>query len=599
MKTTRFYSLALAALMLGACSDVTELNENQTVATGETGFVKIAINLPTTSGQSTRANHANDQFDDGLEDEYAVNDAYLLVFGGNSESDAVYSGSYKLTTNFQNNDPADDNITSKSEVVQAIKKPTGTNTYALVVLNNNGILKVAGASSGETLTPGTTKLAGLQTKLEKSVSAFIKDEDNKASFTMTNAPIATKSGSGSTTITGQDVSTLVELTLHVTEADAESGTADEIYVERVVAKVTVTNTNGIFVESSGKYTTTIDNDGSYKSDQVTLDAWYLNVTNKSTNFVRDVEDETIPDWENWAVYANSGTNTSDNRFFGYNAPYRVYWAIDHNYNKDWGDVSSGEEERNLNADFYIYEEGAGNQTMGSEGADVFEQTKPAYCLENTFATANMNQKETTAVVLKATYVLSGESAAQTFYVLGLPQEAGETYKKDGLAAAVNAKLTSLTVELKTDIDNLAAGYYDDEADMKSLFKKASGDLSTEEAKQVLEALNCVRVYKNGVSYYGVRIQHFGDTYTKLEGTGVSSASEYNSQQHLGRYGVVRNNWYVINIADITGPGRPTSPDPTDPDDPDNPDPDDPVDNMWIKCNINILSWAKRTQDVSL
>lgn len=594
-KRIYFLSMLAAGLAFASCTDdIDNVTSGDDVAAGETGFVKIAINLPTTSGQSTRAsNHENDQFDDGLPDEYKVNDAYLLVFGGSSESDAVYSDSYNVTNDIKitSGTPSNNNITSTYQVVKAIKKPDGENTYALVVLNNNGILKVAGASTGIDLTGKT--LTGLQEKLEKSVSAFIKNNTD-ASFTMTNAPIATKSSSGSGSTTIEDVSTLVKLDLYETKDKANAGTANEIYVERVVAKVTVTS--DVFSKSGDKYTATIDNDGSYKNDEVTLDAWYLNVTNKSTNFVRDVSD-----WNEWKNYENSNASVTENRFFGLaSGPYRVYWAIDHNYDDADGHATS---EANLKNEFYIYNNPTldTENTMGNEGANVLGDTQsPAYCLENTFVTSHMNQKETTAVVFKATYVLSGESGAQTFYVLGLPQEAGETYKKDGLARAVNAKLSGLEVVLQDNIDNLAAGYYDEEADMQSLFKTASGELSPEQAKQVLEALNCVRVYKNGVSYYGVRIQHFGDYYTSLGGAGgVASASEYDPEKHLGRYGVVRNNWYVINIADITGPGRPTPPDPTKPDDEEHNDPDDPIDDMWIKCNINILSWAKRTQDVNL
>lgn len=308
----------------------------------------------------------------------------------------------------------------------------------------------------------------------------------------------------------------------------------------------------------------------------------------------------MSDWNVWKGYANS-SSVSANRFFGtVENPYRVYWAIDHNYDDNDGHATS---EATLKEHFHIFSSTNPDteNTMGNTGANVLGTNQaPAYCLENTFVTSHMNQKETTAVVFKASYILSGESTAQTFFVLGLPQEAGETYKEGGLAEAVNAKLSGLTVQLQTGIDDLPAGYYDDEKDMQSLFKTATAGLTDTEAKQVLDAVNCIRVYKNGVSYYGVRIQHFGDYYTPLVNvTGVADASKYDPEKHLGRYGVVRNNWYVINIADITGPGRPTPPDPTDPEDPDEEDPDDPIEDMWIKCNINILSWAKRTQDVSL
>lgn len=588
MGTTRFFSLALAVLMLGGCSKVSEFNEEQPVATGDTGFVRVAINLPRTSG--TRA--VNDNFDDGLPAEYAVNDAYLLVFGGNTENDATYSASYKLTTSFGTVTPDNDNITSKSEVVQAIKKPSGANVYALVVLNNNGILRVADASSGSALIPGTTKLTDLQEKLVKDVGAFIKSSD-KASFTMTNAPIASMSGSNFS-LDNQQVTTLVKLNLYSTEEEAKAKAASEIYVERVVAKVTVSSSK--FSLKDGKYVATIDNEGNYKNDEVSLDAWYLNVTNKSTKFVRDVSD-----WGSWKTYPNSSSTVTDNRFFGTTSgPYRVYWAIDNNYDdNDW----TTQDQAALNNEFYIYNDETPNtaHTMGNVGENVLGTGQsPAYCLENTFVTSHMNKKETTAIVFKMTYTLSGEAAAKTFYVLGMPQEANETCVKEGLADAVNAKLVDLNVELKSDIDNLDAGYYDSVADMKSLFVKTGGtELSDEEAVKILTAVNMVRVYKDGISYYGARIQHFGDYYTPLSGRGVADASEYDPQKHLGRYGVVRNNWYVVNIADITGPGRPTSPDPSDPEDPEKDDPDDPFEDLWIKCNINILSWAKRVQDVDL
>lgn len=607
-KRIYFLSMLAAGLAFASCTDdIDNVTSGENVAAGETGFVKIAINLPTTSGQSTRAgNHANDQFDDGLLNEYKVdnNDAYLLVFGGDDEDDATLGSWYKINTSFSN-DPVstNNNVTTTSEVIQAIEKPEGNKTFALVVLNNNSILGFSG-NTGTSLTIGgtsVTTLTSLQEKLVKEVTAFLGS--NKDAFTMTNAPIATKSGSGNTNITGQDVSTLVELELHATEEEAKDETADEIYVERVVAKVTVSANSSLFTKDDAKnkyYAAITDANGNYNGDKVYLEGWYLNITNKSTNFVRDVEDGTIPDWVDWAGYANSGTNTSDNRFFGYNAPYRVYWAIDHNYNKNWGDVASGAEETALKADFNIYQDGAGNPTMGSEGPDVFNADKPAYCLENTFVTSHMNQKETTAVVFKMTYDIDADGTAETFYIIGNSQEKKPTQTGGQLVEAINTELKgSFKVALKTE--GITSGYYNTEQKIQSLFTKEDGDaLSEDEAKKVLDAANgVIRVYKDGTTYYGIRIQHFGDTYTALATQGVADASKYDQEKHLGRYGVVRNNWYEINIASISGPGRPTPPDPTKPDDEGHNDPDDPEKNMWIKCNINILSWAKRMQDVNL
>ena len=212
----------------------------------------------------------------------------------------------------------------------------------------------------------------------------------------------------------------------------------------------------------------------------------------------------------------------------------------------------------------------------------------------------MNQKETTAVVFKMTYDIDADGTAETFYIIGNSQEKKPTQTGTELVAAINTELKgAFTVALTTE--EITSGYYKTAQKIKSLFTKGDGGtLSDDEATQVLNAANGeIRVYKDGTTYYGIRIQHFGDTYTALATQGVGDASEYSEQQHLGRYGVVRNNWYQINIASISGPGRPTPPDPTDPEDPDEEDPDDPIEDMWIKCNINILSWAKRTQDVNL
>lgn len=56
-------------------------------------------------------------------------------------------------------------------------------------------------------------------------------------------------------------------------------------------------------------------------------------------------------------------------------------------------------------------------------------------------------------------------------------------------------------------------------------------------------------YKNGEIYYEVPIEHF-------------SVSESGSIGGYGRFGVVRNNWYKLNIENIISIGKPTLPQPT-------------------------------------
>ncbi|MBR2035692.1 MAG: Mfa1 fimbrilin C-terminal domain-containing protein, partial [Prevotella sp.] len=98
-----------------------------------------------------------------------------------------------------------------------------------------------------------------------------------------------------------------------------------------------------------------------------------------------------------------------------------------------------------------------------------------------------------------------------------------------------------------------------------------------------------------ICYYEARIKHFGDTSTPWsKGETVNDGA----QKHEGRYGVVRNNWYELNVTGISAIGSAEIPtdEPTDPTNPDNPDDEQ---DQYIAFQINILSWAKRTQDVEL
>lgn len=78
------------------------------------------------------------------------------------------------------------------------------------------------------------------------------------------------------------------------------------------------------------------------------------------------------------------------------------------------------------------------------------------------------------------------------------------------------------------------------------------------------------------------------------GSDRASATGYtktSSENYLGRYGMVRNNWYDVDVTAISKLGSPVNPaghvsnDGT---------PDD-VPEQYISLKINVLSWAKRTQ----
>lgn len=154
------------------------------------------------------------------------------------------------------------------------------------------------------------------------------------------------------------------------------------------------------------------------------------------------------------------------------------------------------------------------------------------------------------------------------------------------------------------------------ADLTVTFDKAAGDLTvtkieisadkaadfkggeipdalkpgTEANNAILAAVNAgkkVSCYANGVAYYPVMIRHFDDNQTPWRNVEYGG----NENNFLGRYGVLRNNWYEINVTGIRDIGYADVPEVYG-------TPDDPMES-YISVEINVLSWAKRSQNVGL
>ena len=583
----------LACALFAACSDDLENGPDGGGLSGEKGYVKVAINLPTTSGFSTRADEGlgNDNFDDGTANEYKVNKVYLLLFQGASEGVAKYQGGYDLgmSWNDANAGTTTDNVTSRSQKIHEVTAPKGTGqVYALAIVNPNSMIDISTQGTLKVSGSLVTDFLGMLTKItQTNASAFIGT--SKDDFMMVNAPLASKPGN---LVDGQNVTTLVPITVYDSKGEAEmdNNRPDDIYVERVVAKVSVATTN--FNAPSGsetRYSMTVNKEGPYKNDKVYMEGWYLNTTNKSTKIVRDVTG-----WDDWATYANPKNASSvNNRFFGTESPYRVYWAVDGNYDDDDNYASS------LSSEFEYH--------SASEPATLIQLGNADYCLENTFNTVHMKQDETTGVVFKMSYSFDPLKPNETFYMIEGEETtygSGSSYTENSnnIEKQINSRLSTananFTVAIKGTPDG---GYYNTVEDLKNLFTFTQTS-STEPtltddamAQTLLDLINGVRVYEDGTTYYyAARIKHFGDYYTPLENgnVDVGDVSEYDAQKHLGRYGVVRNNWYEIVISSISGPGmpeRPTTP-PSDPDD---------SEDVFINLRVNILSWAKRSQNVDL
>lgn len=593
MKKYKFFALAFAALTLGACSsdDVVDNGQGGIVPAGEKGYVSVAVNLPTQP-----SSRANDNFDDGTAQEYNVEDATLFVFEGTSEDAAVFTGAYDLL-DLGTPSNVGGNITTTYQLTQEITRPEheNENVYALVTVNDDNIV-TEGTSAAEGwqinntgITAGITTVANVKDMIATVNVAQLANTADAGYFFMTNAPLYTTPG-GTTDPTGGNVMTLTEIdpnNIFTTKEEAEANPAASIYVERAVAKVSVVE--GENLETAGGLATEIA-------------GWALDMTNTKTYIVRNV------DGANWWGYASTSTlnPTADRyRFVGSNAVatnlYRTYWGIDPNYDGN-GYTLPGEF----------------NNAIGGIPATLKAAGAADYCLENTFNVANQNQNQTTRVIVAADLNVIGEGV--DFYVInnlkdnilnkeGLDKAIKAAYLQNATVVAALKDPTSGLDDPNTGLgeDDLTVTYssteggYIDVAEVTIIdASKFKGDVVPEKLTAAgndviiaeINADNSIAYYKGGRSYYPVMVKHFGDDSTPWTAGGATSYPGPGAEQNwLGRWGVLRNNWYEISVNSITEIGYPEVPEVYG-------TPDDPVES-WISVEINVLSWAKRTQSAEL
>ena len=589
MRIKHFFGLAVLAAMTASCSSNNDLVVGGGNGSGEnesgTSYASITIDLPTTSG--TRA--ANDKFDGGTASEYAVNDATLVIFKkGTATSENDYQ--YVETASLGNLEPwkkdntTDNGITTEATITAELKQAAvGENGdyYALVILNNE-----KGTDKKVTLPTGTTTY-GAWNIANKATAANLVD--NTKGFYMANAPEFTKNGTEPTT--------LVQIKgIYRTKEEAHSKPGATVHVERGLAKVTVgsSSTSDYFAKAGANAT-----GNKYKSDNVKIESWALDVINKNSFPVHVTTglklgatwtDQKIP---SYATIWNNVAKTTDrfvSQLTAEGAFKRVYWGIDPNYSMDLSDLTK------CKAQFTLAEaNGTGVTWNNGSGSD-----KPLYCLENTFDINNMKQGQTTRVLLKATYTpnILAKETDKTFFMIG---NSSDIWTKANLTAQIKSKAeevlkttTGVKVTLKDKL--LEGGTHVLDATNVEI-KSGEDDKTSEVVNQINIKLGFdkdkgigIKTYKNGESYYIARIKHFGDDLTPWkEG---NKTYDGNNDSWLGRYGVLRNNWYDLTINKISGPGYPDVPEVK-------PDTSDDEDTKYINVSVKILDWAKRSQSVDL
>lgn len=325
--------------------------------------------------------------------------------------------------------------------------------------------------------------------------------------------------------------------------NAAKDKAAEVYVNRMSAKVTVSeNSNGVTT-------------GNNNADKFTFVGWELNITNKSIGLYTDI-----------VAYENASSG-----------------AVQGIYRKDANYLLADQPVQAKIGDEFNCLTNGGNDPASNMSAVARAKETSAYCFENTMDAPAQKLGYTTKAVVKAKYTPAGISEGTSYFfwhgsyltltdlkALYLTHGDGTGLKTDLPIFLKKAGLMASSVTDQSDINDAVAALTDNDFD----------------AVTGVKGRYCaVRYYHESVCYYDVLIRH---------------DQNVTADMALGRYGVVRNNWYGLTINSAGSPGTPWIPDPTDPEDPTKPDTDDDDNSeAYLSVSITVNPWTFWNQGVDL
>lgn len=593
-----------AGLLMTACSSDSNVPEEPVTNIADKfdakGEAKVSFLISTaTSSPMSRADGAdseNDNYVVGDAGEYAIKDATLILFQGTSgEASSTYVGAYQLTASslsIQDTDVSDLYTATISNA--GISTATGNKLYALVMANavaNNVLTESSGTwSLNSVALSSTTTFAGFQ----KTELAAAKLGNQTTGMLMSNAPLSEMNDTKNATAPeSKPVHILVEVTgtnIATTESSASANPV-RVYIERAAAKVQVVLGGSVSSPLSG---TIASGDVKWITDNKEATFYTVRVPGEESG------NSSVASYRTY-TNENLGTDTYSYRFFSTlkesnrSDDYRMYWAIDPHYS--YSEISSA-------ASPFLPIATAATIDAGTENYE--------YITENTFNEYGLRKDRTTRVLLSIKFNGGADfftvNGADGIFTTGDCATDGTLAKKlleyvknlatvqTWLSDASHNDPTKITVEV-TEVSSAGAV---PEGNVIVKYNGSTDATLNTAVGNVATNMNAI-CYKGGLAYYQARIKHFGETHTPL---GTLNGSTYTAiygdpaadgsktaKNFLGRYGVVRNNWYILRVTAVRKIGTATIPVPDN-------TPDDEND-QYITTEIYVNKWAQRTQDVEL
>lgn len=532
----RIKSILASMLVIAALASCSDNNDVPTPPVGgdfQTAYLSLRVTYPTSM---TRASSE----DDATAEESAINSLYVVTFDEDK----------KLVHHSKENPVIV--INGSSTTPDAIRVNPKTN-FLLVIANPGEILKsrLGALTSGTafddfnkviTVTVGTA--AGESRDLLAN-EVRTKNGSTAENFTMINAGFYDESSSKWGDDCLLDVTSKVvkvEGSTAEAETDAKNeaeGSRAKLMIERLSAKMIVSVSGTAQVLPSGA--------------KFNFQNWALDYRN-STFYPFAKKTKTASD------HANGGEYKSN------------FYTVDPNF--ETGSHTTGIIANEVDA------------TTRAHKVTWNLKDAADYCIENTMKETEQRYGAATRVVIKAQYVpdaafdlgkdwyyFSGES----FQTLAILQTRYSTTKASNPTAPLVMACDKFLAAVKAANDGINANATFTDLDQVN-------DLDgIENGGEVTKIEDCIRWYQGSVNYYIYEIRHDNDP--DLD------------KMAYGKYGVVRNNWYGLNLTKVTGKGTPWYPGGG----PGDPDPEDPIDEdaAYLAFDITVGPWIYWTTDFEI
>lgn len=566
MKIFKLFPLACAALMMSACSSDDPSNG---VSTGVNNPQYLAVNIVNVGATPTRA---SEEYVNGTENENKITKVRFYFFNGDGspyiiKNPGVGGVSGGDPKNWLEASPTDDTTTPGSSNVEKI-------TQTVLVINgeqNAAPSAIVAVVNPETVDAATLKNGGTMRLSELRNTAvgqnfYKKDASGKVSdFVMSNSVYVN---------TGEDVCASLVAGHVATSAEDATKKPVELYVERVVAKVTANVDETAFKLGDGtdwdatKYgtKTAVGKIGDNEVYAV-IDGWGL----ASENGKAEIEKQVDKTWADGTLGFSPWT-TSDY--------HRCFWETSVAFDAGIG----------------------GNQPVNHKYSDLKAKMNDVlYTLPNTPATkvTDLQNNDLTKLAVAAT--LKYKDAAGNWHDADICRYNGVQFLgvdnlKKQVALTFSQYYTSTDAHTYTQLSASDIDFKDPDGTMqqyrvtptlvndpaKKYYTKTTTGTTptfTEVPKStVLAAIEAAKaeIRKGGKAYYYVPIKHLGNT------------------GELAEYGIVRNHFYKITLSGIKGFGTPVY----------NPDqvvkPVVPTyDDTYLAARVQVLQWRIVNQNASL